>query len=72
MKFTDSDLLYEMIECLNFHEIKTLNDGFHYAQGEFDSIECLKSGSNAQSPYAALHPEKFENNTTKGFWKYYV
>lgn len=70
-KYTDSDLLNDMISCLDYHTFVYGNDGPWYAQGEYHDIN-IDYGNLLIDPYGSTNLVEYENNKPKGFWKYYV
>ena len=71
--FTDSDLLYAMIECLDYEAFQYGNDAEWYAQGEYHDIKRLNAITGVElEPYGVKDLERFENEKPKGFWKVYI
>lgn len=71
--FTDSDLLYAMIECLDYDAFQYGNDGEWYAQGEYHDINKVDPVTGAErTPFGAVDLERYENDKPNGFWKEYV
>ncbi len=72
-KFTESDLLYEMISCLDYDAFQYGNDAAWYAQGEYHDIKNYNSITGEKiTPYGVTDFERYENEKPKGFWKVYI
>lgn len=71
LKFSDSDILYSMIECLDYDKSQYGNDGPWYAQGEYHDISHFGIKGEKVTPYGVTDLERYESNKPKGFWKIY-
>lgn len=71
-KFSESDLLYAMIECLDYEALQYGNDGSWYAQGLYSDIKCKNAQGDTITPHGTSDFNRFENNKPKGFWKFYI
>ena len=74
MRYTDEDLLYDMISCLDYDAFQYGNDGEWYAQGEYHNIDRFENNGSIVVPYGATDEElkRYEENKPKGFWKIYI
>lgn len=70
-KIKDSDLLYGMIECLDFDNLNLDNDGKWQSLGQAHNTD-IENGGVKMIPYAYAHRKEIENKLPKGLWKYYI
>lgn len=71
-KFTDRDLLYAMIERLDYDKFKYGNDGPWYTQGEYHDIEGITHKGDKIKPHGTIHYDEYDNGKPNGMWMIYI
>lgn len=71
-KFSESDLLYAMIESLDYESLQYGNDSAWYAQGVYNNIKVKTAQGDIITPHGSSDYNRFESNKPNGDWKNYI